>query len=133
MTMIATEKQLSYISRLMGDTYAAEYDKLTVKTASALITAIVAYKRPVLCGGRADDSMLAFVYENLCHAEILAFGHTFAKSTNVEKPKQVIKGSPVAPSCDSEYWPGTEKTLTNAKYWRLNLVRNGPFQSSILN
>ena len=27
----------------------------------------------------ADESMLAFVYENLCHAEITAFGHTFAR------------------------------------------------------
>lgn len=78
--MKATEKQLNYISKLMGNTYVAEYDKLTVKTASVLISAIVAYKRPVLCGGRnADDSMLAFVYENLCHAEIAAFGHTFTR------------------------------------------------------
>lgn len=78
--MKATIKQLNYIAKLMGNTYSAEYDKLTVKTASVLISAIVAYKRPVLCGsGPADDSMLAFVYENLCHAEITAFGHTFNK------------------------------------------------------
>lgn len=76
--MKATEKQLKYISKLMGNTYTAEYDKLTTKTASQLITAIKAYKRPVLSGWRgADDSMLAFVYNNLCHAEIVAFGHTF--------------------------------------------------------
>ena len=77
--MKATIKQLNYIARLVGNTYAAEYDKLTVKTASVLISAIRAYKRPVLCGsGPADDAMLAFVYENLCSAEIQAFGHTFA-------------------------------------------------------
>lgn len=77
--MKATEKQLDYISKIAGNTYTAEYDKLTVRTASVLISALVAYKRPILCGrGPADDSMLAFVYENLCHAEITAFGHTFA-------------------------------------------------------
>jgi len=77
--MKATKKQLNYISRLMGDTYAAEYDKLTVKTASVLISAIRAYKRPVLCGCcPADDAALAFVYENLCSAETRAFGHIFA-------------------------------------------------------
>ena len=77
--MKATTKQLNYIARLMGNTYSAEYDKLTVKTASILISAIQAYKRPVMMGsGPADESMLAFVYENLCHAEIAAFGHTFA-------------------------------------------------------
>ena len=77
--MKATIKQLHYITKLMGNTYSAEYDKLTVETASILISAIVAYKRPILCGsGPADDSMLAFVYENLCHAEIAVFGHTFA-------------------------------------------------------
>ena len=74
----ATKKQLDYITRLMGNTYAAEYDKLTVKTASVLISAIRAYKRPVLCGcGPTDDAMLAFVYGNLCKAEQKAFGHTF--------------------------------------------------------
>ena len=78
--MKATIKQLDYISKIAGNTYSAEYDKLTVRTASVLISAIVAYKRPVLCGkGATDDSMLAFVYENLCHAEITAFGHTFAR------------------------------------------------------
>ena len=78
--MKATEKQLNYIEKLMGKTYSAEYDQLTVKTASVLISALVAYKRPILCGrGPADDSLLAFVYENLCHAEITAFGHTFAR------------------------------------------------------
>ena len=76
--MKATDKQLNYISKLMGNTYCAEYDKLTIKTASVLISAIVAYKKPVLCGNRpADDTMLAFVLENLCHAEITAFGHTY--------------------------------------------------------
>lgn len=78
--MKATIKQLNYITKMMGNTYSPEYDKLTVKTASVLISAIIAYKRPYLCGSvPADDSMLAFVYENLCHAEITAFGHTFAK------------------------------------------------------
>ena len=77
--MKATEKQLKYISKLMGDTYTAEYGKLTTNTASALISAIQAYKRPALFGGFADAAMLAHVYENLCHAEIVAFGHTFAK------------------------------------------------------
>lgn len=77
--MKATVEQLNYITKLMGKTYSAEYDKLTVKTASVLISAIRAYKRPVLCGsGLTDDLMLSFVYENLCHAEIKAFGHTFA-------------------------------------------------------
>lgn len=77
--MKATEKQLKYISKLMGNTYTAEYGKLTTKTASALISAIEAYKRPAIFGGFADGAMLAYVYENLCQAEIAAFGHTFAK------------------------------------------------------
>lgn len=77
--MKATDKQLGYITRLMGSTYVHEYDKLTIKSASALISAILAYKRPVLSGKRgADDSELSFVYENLCRAEQAAFGHTFA-------------------------------------------------------
>ena len=75
----ATEKQLNYISRLMGKTYEAEYDKLTVSSASALIDAIKIYKRPIFVGKRAtDDSVLSFAYENLCRAEIRAFGHIFA-------------------------------------------------------
>jgi hypothetical protein len=83
--MKATEKQLNYIEKLMGETYSAEYDKLTVKTASVLISAIVAYKRPVLIGSiPVDDTMLSFLYENLCHAEITAFGHTFATHKKVK-------------------------------------------------
>ena len=79
--MKATDKQLGYITRLMGNTYVPEYDKLTTKSASALISAILAYKRPVLSGARgADDAALAYVYENLCRAEQSAFGHTFAKN-----------------------------------------------------
>ena len=74
----ATTKQLDYIVKLTGSLYSAEFDKLTIKTASVLISALVAYKKPVICGSRpADDAMLSFVYENLCHAEITAFGHTF--------------------------------------------------------
>ena len=74
----ATKKQLDYITRLMGNTYAAEYDKLTVKTASELISAIKVYKFPVFCGvSSLDDSVLAHGYETLCKAEQKAFGHTF--------------------------------------------------------
>jgi hypothetical protein len=76
--MKATIKQLEYITRLMGNTYSAEYDKLTVRTASNLISAIKTYKNPIFFGNRADDSALAFAYENLCVAETRAFGHIFA-------------------------------------------------------
>ncbi len=75
----ATQKQLAYISKLIGNTYESEYAKLTTRTASDLIDAIKVYKNPVFFGSRAvDDSGLAYAYENLCHAEIAAFGHTFA-------------------------------------------------------
>ena len=70
---------MEYLSKLMGETYKSEYDKLTVRTASELINAIKVYKNPVFFGSRAvDDAGLAHAYENLCHAEIAAFGHTFA-------------------------------------------------------
>ena len=76
----ATKKQLEYLSKLMGETYKAEYDKLTVRTASNLIAAVKTYKEPLFFGSRAiDDSGMAFAYENLCRAEIAAFGHTFAR------------------------------------------------------
>lgn len=75
----ATQKQLAYISKLIGNTYESEYGKLTTRTASDLIDAIKVYKNPVFFGSRAvDDAGLAHAYENLCHAEIAAFGHTFA-------------------------------------------------------
>lgn len=61
----------------MGNTYAAEYDKLTVKTASELIDAIKQYKNPLLMGFN-DDVELARVYEQLCVAEERAFGHIFS-------------------------------------------------------
>lgn len=75
--MKATEKQLNYITRLMGNTYMAEYSKLTIKTASALIDAIKQYKNPLLIGFN-DGAELGRVYEQLCVAETRAFGHIFA-------------------------------------------------------
>ena len=76
----ATKKQLDYITRLMGETYKSGYGRLTVFTASKLIDAIKVYKNPLFFGERAvDDSGMAFAYENLCSAEISAFGRTFTK------------------------------------------------------
>lgn len=77
--MKATEKQLNYITRLMGNTYVAEYSKLTAKTASALIDAIKQYKSPLLIGFN-DDAEMGRVYAQLCAAEIHAFGHIFANN-----------------------------------------------------